>query len=136
MIGTTSARFLCAVIAAGAIFAAGCSNTPPPTPRQRATGHQPIPVDPAWRRYAEENFRGMVLAETGAQPDLRFVTAPDISAARRLDNGQVELTAIGEADMNDAAGHRYRKPFYVTWLQTSHGWEPVTTVLHLGKPSP
>jgi hypothetical protein len=134
----TSRVFLAAstTLGATAFLLPGCNTSPPPTRTQSALGRTPVAVDPSWRRFAEEHFRGMVLAEVGAQPDLRFVTAPDISAFRRHDNGQIELTAIGEADVNDATGTRYRRPFYVTWVQTSRGWEPLATAFQPGKLSP
>ena len=135
----TSRVVLVASVALGAttmLLLSGCNTSPPPTRAQSAMGRTPVPVDPSWRRFAEEHFRGMVLAEVGAQPDLRFVTAPDISAFRRHDNGQIELTAIGEADLNDATGTRYRRPFYVTWVQKGGGWEPLTTAFQGGKLSP
>ena len=138
--GLLGGALLAAAAAAALGTAAGCQGpSGEPTAEQRSLGVQPVPVSADWRRFAEDNFRGVVTAELRAQPDVRFTSDPDISAARRLDNGAVELTAIGDVDVNDGSGggnHRLRRTYSVVWVRQGGGWDGGSAHLGAGRASP
>jgi hypothetical protein len=127
-----------ALFVTASLAATGCNSTPssdqPPLGATRM-GRE-MPVDAASRQFAMDHYRGMVLAENNAQPDTTFVRDPNIAIVQRSDNGDVELSATGEFDVNDAAGHRLRKPYSVFWRRSAGGWTPASTMIMAGRPSP
>jgi hypothetical protein len=136
---TVPVRLLAAgLTAAAAVAAGGCQTggSREPTMEQRALGVQPVSVSPAWRRFAVDNYRGVVTAELRAQPDVRFTSDPDISATRRLDNGAITLNAIGDIDLNDVRGNRLRRTYAVSWQQQGGGWDTGTASIGEGRASP
>lgn len=130
-----------AVIAAGAM-AAGCQDDRPSAdakplpPGEVRLDREPIAVDPDWRRFALDNYRGVLLADLKAASDVRFVASPTVVASRNRRSSDVELSVTGELEANNVTRNRFRRPFIVLWRQTAGGWDLLMSRVDRGELAP
>ena len=102
----------------------------------RDAGSTRVEVDPAWRAWALDHYRGELLTELRASSDVRFLEPPTVTASRNLENGAIDLSVIGELDVNDINGTRLRRPYYVAWRRDGNDWRPVARQIRPGRPAP
>ena len=100
-------------------------------------GDDSIPVKPAWQKFAESNFYGVVQA---GLPGTSMVTAkfpgkPIVTASRGAD-GKVDLVAVGDVETTSLGGTRMRQPASVMWHQSGGGWEMVFRNIGAATPAP
>src|SRR4051794_11488041 len=104
------------------LLATACSSQKPPAPWQHENVDT-LPLRPEWERYADANYRGVVMAQLSAPSGVRFPDAPKVVASRNRTRGTTELLAAGNVDVPDASGTRFRRPYSIVWRQSGGGWE-------------
>ncbi|HEX8911264.1 MAG TPA: hypothetical protein VF796_02810 [Humisphaera sp.] len=95
-----------------------------------------IEVRPEWRAFANENYRGVLLADLNAARDVRFNEPLTYAASRNPATGDVELSVAGTLDANTVTADRFRRPFTVLWRQSGGGWTLLTSRIDRGGPVP
>jgi hypothetical protein len=106
----------------GLLVGAGCNSQKTLQPWQHENVDA-IALRPEWQRYADENYRGVVMAQFSAPTGIRFVDEPKVVASRNRTRGETELLAAGNVDVPEASGTRYRRPYSIVWRQSGGGWE-------------
>ena len=109
-------------------------------PKNSAGGAGPdgnVAVQPAWRKFAEANYYGVVQAglPSSTMVTARFPNKPTVTASRAAD-GKVDLVAVGDVETNSPGGARMRYPASVMWHQSGGGWEMVFRNIGAGAPAP
>lgn len=110
------------VVAAGS---GGCGHAPAPKdtlPLYEKENVENLPMEPAWRRFADENYLGVVLSQLGATTGPEFPDKPSVIASRNKTRGTTELMAAGSVDTVRPNGKEYRRPYVVVWEQAGTGW--------------
>ena len=100
----------------------GCTSqkTLPPGQHENV---ETLPLRPEWQRYADANYRGVVMAQFSAPTGIRFSDDPKVVASHNRTRGATELLAAGNVDVPDASGTRFRRPYTIVWQQSGGGWE-------------
>ena len=119
------------------LLTAGCqSDVATPRAEVEATGRTRMTLQPQWRDYAEQNYRGVLLADLKFVKNVQFLEPPVISAARNVSTGATELTVTGQYDASEPTGSRLRHMYFVSWVRSGSDWRVLMTHAGEGLPAP
>jgi hypothetical protein len=124
----------------GSACIAGCQSkqgTAATVPDGAGASGDRVPVEPAWQKFAEENYYGVVQAGLPARSmvSAKFPRKPTVVASRGK-SGKIDLVAIGDVETTGSGGKRTRYPASVMWQQRGSGWEMVFRDIGAGSDAP